>query len=92
VQTGLDQFEQSVIRPVQIFDQDDGGLLGHELFEERNPGLAQTVACSKWVKVCRRLEAERQAENLALAESTTDGLRRVTFEQSEMLANDFAER
>ena len=59
---------------MHVFHQHDGRLIGHELLDEVDPGLAQPVACSQGVQVRRRLESERQAQDLAAAESAPHGL------------------
>jgi len=44
------------------------------------------------MKVGGRFEPERHAENRPLAEPVADGVRRIAFEQAQMLANDLAQR
>ncbi len=88
----LEQVEERVVSPVQVFDQHDRGSIGHELLEEPNPRLMQPVAGSQRVEVRRRLQPERHAQNLVLAEPAPHGLGRIALEQAEVLANDLTER
>ena len=63
-----------------------------ELFQEGDPRLAKLITCGERMKVGGRFQPERHAENRPLAEPVADGVRRIAFEQAQMLANDLAQR
>ena len=50
-QPGLEEVEERLLGPVQVFDQYDSGLPGHEFLEEVDPRPAQPLARSKRVEV-----------------------------------------
>jgi len=43
VENGFEQVEQRPLRPVQVFDRHDGGLVHDELFQEGDPRLAKLI-------------------------------------------------
>jgi hypothetical protein len=92
VQPCFEEVEEGLLRPVQVFDQHDGALLGHELLEERDPRLAKPIARGERMEVCRCLEPEREAQDRAFAEPTAHRVGRIALEQAEVLANDLTER
>jgi hypothetical protein len=91
LQPRLEKVEERLFSPVQVLHQHDGGLIGQELLEKVDPRLAHPVACSQGVQVRRRLEPERQAQDLAAAEPAPHGLGWIALQQTEVLANDLTD-
>src|SRR4051812_49279970 len=86
----LEQLEEWPFRPVDVLDQDDHGLLGRELGQKADPRRVQPVACSQRMEIACDVESEREAEDLARAEPPAELLRRIAFENREVLLQYFA--
>ena len=77
---------------MEALDQQDDGAFRRELGEERDPRLVQPVTRRERVEIAGEVEAEREPEQLALAESSQDDVRRVAVEDAEVFLEDFSER
>jgi hypothetical protein len=78
----LQQIEEGILGPVEILDQHGGRTGLCELIEQRDPGILEAIAGSKRVQVACDVQSERQPQDLTLAESVQDYLRRVPVEDS----------
>ena len=76
---------------MHVLDQHHERPLRNEVGQEPNPSGMQPVAGSQRVKVARDVEAERQPEDLVLAESRTHVVGRVALEDAEVLFQDLRE-
>jgi len=72
----VEQVQQRLFAPVQVFHEHDGGPIGDELLHEIDPGGVKALPDREGVELGRRFEAECHGEDLALAETRPqDGLR-----------------
>ena len=88
----LDQVEQGRLCPMHVLDQDDDPPFSRELREEGGPGGVQAVPSREWMEVARDVEAQRQPQDLALAEPAARLLRRIAFEDRKVLLQDLRQR
>jgi len=76
----LQQIEEGILGPVEILDEDGGGTVRCELLEQRDPGVLEAIAGSKRVQVACDVQPERQPQDLTVAESGENALRRIPVE------------
>ena len=88
----LDEVEQRLLGPVKVLDDEDRGTFRDEPLEQIDPRLVQLLACDERMDVARRLESERQPENLARSEAGSNLVGRIAVEDPELLLQDLAER
>ena len=88
----LEQVQEIVFGPIQVLDERDDRSVADEVAEELDPRVVERVAGSERVKLRRRVEAERESEDLPLAEASSHGLRRIVLADAEVLLEHFAER
>src|SRR2546427_6928371 len=88
----LQQIEERILGPVEILDEDGGGTGRCELLEQRDPGVLEAIAGSKRVQVACDVQPERQPQDLTVAESGEDALRRIPVEDAKLLLEDLAKR
>ncbi len=91
MQARLEQVEERVVAPVEVFDEHDRRLIGHELLEKPDPRQTQLVAGSQRVEVRRPLQPECHAQDLVSTETAPHRLGRIALEQAQVLANDLTE-
>ena len=92
VHDALDQIEQRLVRPVQVFEEEDDGAVGGHPREQLDPGGVQVLARRERVEVARHVEAECQAQDLLAGEPPQDTVRRVGLQQPQLLAEHVRER
>jgi hypothetical protein len=69
----LEQVEQRLVGPVEVFEQDDRRALARQLAEEVHPCLVQAVARRERMQVAGDVEAEREAEDRILTGRSPEG-------------------
>ena len=77
---------------MQVLEQHDGRPLGDELLEEGDPRLVEPVAGGERMQVARDVEAEREAEDLAVPEQLADALGRIVLADGQVLLDHLADR
>src|SRR5262249_61546063 len=88
----LQQIEEGILGPVEILDQNGGRTGPCELLEQRDPGVLEAIAGSKRVQIACDVQPERQPQDLTVAETVQDALRRVPVEDAYLLLEDLAKR
>ena len=92
VQRPFEQVEQRLLRPVEVLDEHDRRLVGHELGQERDAALVQRFPRGERVELGVGLVAEHEPEDLVAAEPLRHRLGRVRLEQAELLAQHVGDR
>ena len=88
----LEQVEQLVVGPVDVLDQDHGGPLCRGCRQKLRPRVLEAVARGQWMEVPGDVEAERQPEDLPVAEQLASPLGWIALEQPEVLTQHLAQR
>ena len=88
----LEQVEQLVVGPVDVLDQDHGGPLCRGCRQKLRPRVLEAVAHGQWMEVPGDVEAERQPEDLPVAEQLASPLGWIALEQPEVLTQHLAQR
>ena len=68
VERSFEQVEQRLVRPVEVLDEHDRRLRGHELRQERDAARVQGFPRREWVELGVGLLTEHEAEDLVPAE------------------------
>ncbi len=88
----LEKVEEVGLGPVDVLDEENGRAVGCDLLDELDRRCVQTLARIERVYAGRDVEAEREREDLALAEPRGHLLRGGALGQPVVLADDLAER
>jgi hypothetical protein len=87
----FDQLQQRRFGPVHVLDEQDDWTVARLFRQEVDPRGVEPVPRGEWMEVACDVEAEREAEDLAVAEPSPGRLRWVALEDSEMLFQRLSE-
>ena len=88
----FEEIEQVVFRPVDVLDEHEERPVGRQLLDELDGRFVQLLPSLERMQLSGDVEAERQAQDLPLAESLADRLRWVAVMDAELLPHDLAQR
>src|SRR5882724_1519093 len=91
-QRTLEQFEEWLLRPVDILNQYGQRLRGGDLSDELDPGVVEAIPRLDRMDPARDLETERQRKDLPLAEQREHTLGTVAAQDAKVLLDDLGER
>ena len=77
---------------MEILDQHDQRSFGGEFPEQLDPGLFEALASGQRMEIFGDVEAEREGENLPVAQPANKAFRRVALENRKLLLEHLAER